>query len=350
MPINATAVANLPNVQCIDKCTPFGRQLAVLIALAAQWGGLSTNPAVLQANASCFTQCIPKGMQMGVLISLAEQISGGVGGSPASCSYTPVNSEVQTYIVTQCQVSTGVCRTVSNLPVAKALDVMVSALKTAGVWTALDALYPFVGGTAASCSLNLVNPATYQIAWHGGVTFSASGVTFDGVTGYGDTAFNPTTAGGNYQLHSGTLGAFTQGQFTGPGSIGLFGSSTSSPLDNNAALSQGVALGINGTQFIPYSGPAFPYVGLFAATVTAVNTRTIYVPNGNSADNSTHISDGLPNFDFLLCRGQGGGSTSFVGGTMSLAFIGSGFSAPQIAAIQAAVTAYVNTPGVPGCP
>ena len=76
MLIDATAVQNLPNVPCIDRCTPPGMQLAVLIVLAAQWGGLSTDPNTLLANAKCFTQCIPRGMQMGVLVSLAQQIAG----------------------------------------------------------------------------------------------------------------------------------------------------------------------------------------------------------------------------------------------------------------------------------
>ena len=75
MLIDATAVKNLPNVPCIDRCTPPGMQLAVLIVLAAEWGGLSTDPNPLLANAKCF-KCIPPGMQLGVAVSLAQQIAG----------------------------------------------------------------------------------------------------------------------------------------------------------------------------------------------------------------------------------------------------------------------------------
>lgn len=77
MPIDATAVQNLPNVPCIDRCTPYGMQMAVLIALACQWGGLSTDPNVLQQNAVCFDRCIPDGQKWAVAIGLAQQIAGG---------------------------------------------------------------------------------------------------------------------------------------------------------------------------------------------------------------------------------------------------------------------------------
>lgn len=350
MPINATAVANLPNVQCIDKCTPFGRQLAVLIALAAQWGGLSTNPAVLQANASCFTQCIPRGMQMGVLISLAEQITGGGGGgSPTSCSYTPVNSEVQFFIVTQCQVSMGVCRTVSNLPVAKALDVLVTTLKTAGVWPALDALYPFVGGTAASCSLNLVNPSLYPITWHGGVTFPAGGgVTGDGTTGYGDTGFNPTTAGGNYTQNSASIGVVTLSALANFGP--LIGACDGSPLSNNASIEvSGVVFGINGAQ--EQGAVSTANNGLFVATANGAVARSSYVPVNQTHNYNLTISEGLPNANLFLLHTVGASTAqNFSAQTLGMAFFGSGLTAIQIAAVAAAVNTYVNTPGVPGCP
>lgn len=55
---------------------PQGMKLAVLILLAAEWGGLSTDPAVLQKNAACYNTCIPRGMRLAVVISLAQQIAG----------------------------------------------------------------------------------------------------------------------------------------------------------------------------------------------------------------------------------------------------------------------------------
>ena len=79
-----------------------------------------------------------------------------------------------------------------------AVCTLVTSLKSASLWTGMDAIYPFVGGNALAHSFNLRNPAKYQITWVGGVTHDSNGITGDGATGYGDTGFNPSTAGGNW--------------------------------------------------------------------------------------------------------------------------------------------------------
>lgn len=48
------------------------------------------------------------------------------------------------------------------------------------------AVYPFYGGTAASHSVNLFNDK-YSIQWLGTVTHNSSGITGNGVDGFGDT-------------------------------------------------------------------------------------------------------------------------------------------------------------------
>lgn len=66
-----------------------------------------------------------------------------------------------------------------------ALCQLVVDLKSAGVWTSLNAIYPFVGGSATTHRYNLKNPTTYQITWFGGVTHSANGVQFNNINSYG---------------------------------------------------------------------------------------------------------------------------------------------------------------------
>ncbi|NBU33873.1 hypothetical protein EBZ38_03220 [bacterium] len=68
-----------------------------------------------------------------------------------------------------------------------AVDNLVIDLKTAGLWSKIRVLYPFVGQSAVSHSLNLVNPLEFQIDWYGTLTHNSSGVVTDGVTGYGNT-------------------------------------------------------------------------------------------------------------------------------------------------------------------
>ncbi|HYG16502.1 MAG TPA: hypothetical protein VEC12_12165 [Bacteroidia bacterium] len=71
-----------------------------------------------------------------------------------------------------------------------AINTLVIELKGNGLWEKFHAIYPFVGGTAASHSYNLVNPSSYQILWSAsGVTHNGNGITGNGSTGYGDTQY-----------------------------------------------------------------------------------------------------------------------------------------------------------------
>ncbi len=65
-----------------------------------------------------------------------------------------------------------------------AVATLVLGLKSAGLWSMLYALYPFVGGSAASHAENLKS-SSYQITWTNSPTHNANGVTFNGSTNYG---------------------------------------------------------------------------------------------------------------------------------------------------------------------
>lgn len=78
-----------------------------------------------------------------------------------------------------------------------AVNTLVTSLKSAGVWTKMVAIYPFVGGTASSHAVNLRTPGTYNLTFVGGVTHSANGVVGDGTTGYYDTGMPLNTLAQN---------------------------------------------------------------------------------------------------------------------------------------------------------
>ena len=72
-----------------------------------------------------------------------------------------------------------------------AVNGLVVSLKAASLWTKMTAIYPFVGGTAATHKYNLKNPVDtdggYRLTFTGGFTHNANGATGDGSTGYADT-------------------------------------------------------------------------------------------------------------------------------------------------------------------
>lgn len=99
-----------------------------------------------------------------------------------------------------------------------AVRALVSGLQSTGLWEKFIAFYPFVGGIAASHSLNLINSTRNRIQWLGTTppTHGANGVTGNG-TGYGDTRIIPlysenwakvSAHGSIYVYTAGTTGAY----------------------------------------------------------------------------------------------------------------------------------------------
>lgn len=77
-----------------------------------------------------------------------------------------------------------------------AITTLVSSLQSAGIWTKLTAIYPFIGGTATAHKWNLKAPqdtdGAYRLVFNGTWTHDANGAATDGTTAYANTFLNPT--------------------------------------------------------------------------------------------------------------------------------------------------------------
>lgn len=87
-----------------------------------------------------------------------------------------------------------------------ATNQLVLDMKSAGVWTAMKAVYPMVGASAAACAQNLKS-SSFTGTFNGGWTYASTGVTPNGTNGYMDTAFNTTT---ELTLNNGSIGAYSR--------------------------------------------------------------------------------------------------------------------------------------------
>jgi hypothetical protein len=70
-----------------------------------------------------------------------------------------------------------------------AINTLVVSLKGYSIWTKFKAIYPIVGGTAASHAVNLKTPGTYNMSFATGVTHSSTGM-ISGGAGYANTNLN----------------------------------------------------------------------------------------------------------------------------------------------------------------
>ena len=82
-----------------------------------------------------------------------------------------------------------------------AINTFVVDLKADGIWAKSKAIYPFIGGTAATHKFNLKDPrdldAAFRLTFFGGWTHSATGSLPNGTNGYADTFIKKNTMAGN---------------------------------------------------------------------------------------------------------------------------------------------------------
>jgi hypothetical protein len=95
-------------------------------------------------------------------------------------------------------------------PVSAATITMFQSIWSNGLNTNMLAMYPFIGGTAASHKFNGMNPVDtdggYRLTFAGGWTHSASGATPNGTNGVAETYLTPSTA--SFTLSGGSMGVY----------------------------------------------------------------------------------------------------------------------------------------------
>jgi hypothetical protein len=81
-----------------------------------------------------------------------------------------------------------------------ATNQLVLDMKSAGIWSAMRAVYPMVGASAAACAQNLKS-SSFTGTFSSGWTFASTGVTPNGTSAYMDTTFNPFISSSNNNVH-----------------------------------------------------------------------------------------------------------------------------------------------------
>jgi hypothetical protein len=85
---------------------------------------------------------------------------------------------------------------ITNATQQQAINTLVISLKNAGLWTKLVAIYPIIGGTAASNKYNLKDPrdldAAFRLGFFGSWTHSSNGAKPNGTNAYARSYCVPT--------------------------------------------------------------------------------------------------------------------------------------------------------------
>lgn len=339
---------------------PTGMQTNIATAVACQLAGIPADPQALVDAAKCL-EC---GKTEPILMAIAAVCNLSSGGGSGTTITLPTDTDGKSFICTIINTcyKDGGCTSVTNCTgqttvtvsssclggctftqsISDAIDTLVTQLKTSGLWDLMDVIYPFVGGTANTCALNLKNPSAFAMAWHGGLTFSSSGVTGDGSTGYGDTGFVPTVSGVNFTLNSAAMGVYIDGTNTPSNMAGAFsiiGSGTR--IYRNAANVLG-DVNNNTPITVAYGAPTN---GNYALSRTAANLTTLYVPSGATSTDATAPLTGTA-FSLYVLSANFSNSLDFCSnGTIKFMWAGAGLSGAQIAALETIITTFETALG-----
>jgi hypothetical protein len=210
----------------------------------------------------------------------------------------------------------------------------------------------FATKDTTTANLNLCG-TSYGLTQHGSVTFSAdNGYTGDGTTGYFDTGFNPSTAGGNFSLSSASLGTYILFNRTTPSTSVPIGAVTGS----NYALIQPLASGPVFTGDI--NAITFPSVANTTGTraawiitrpVSGGSTTLNAYKNGSSTPifSTADSSSGLPNATlFILALSSSGTPVDFGSDQKGATFFGGGLTGAQAKAVNDRINAFMTAFGV----
>jgi hypothetical protein len=194
---------------------------------------------------------------------------------------------------------------ITDPTITASINNLVISLKGFGIWTKLNAIYPFVGGTASTHKFNLKNPvdtnAAFRLNFVGGWTHSSNGALPNGTNAYADTFLDPSTV---LPINNLSLSYYSR---------------TQSIVQNGGSIGQG----INGGNFNSYltlyyqsEGRKFFLSGVYptnAAFINNTNTlglqigsqtssasRKLYFNNTLLATNTTNNSFTRPSFSYYL--------------------------------------------------
>jgi len=251
-------IANAPN-SSTRKFYQNNTQLTPTSQTALGTNGLSTRTIYLSANHTNIAS------EFDNKECAFASIGDGLTDTQASNFYTSVqifnqtlNRQVGAQIVSDADAQAYINRvytaggTLTNTE-ANAVNQLVIDMKSANVWTAMKAVYPMVGSSAAACAQNLKS-SSFTGTFTSGWTFASTGATPNGTSAYMDTGFIPNV---NSSLNNAHLSYYSRTQLTGGSKIdiGSTGGSTSE-------------------YYLTYDGFGGTYIGMHGAFINLTTLTT----------------------------------------------------------------------------
>ena len=216
-----------------------------------------------------------------------------------------------------------------------AVNTLVLDMKSYGIWTAMKAIYPMVGASAAACAQNLKS-SSFTGTFTSGWTFASTGVTPNGTSAYMNTGLNTSTdltlSTNHYSYYSRT----------------------------SSVVAVTVEMGVFQTAFVHlraavnYVAGAVSSLASFTTTLTSAgfwlgsktanNSRKAIYNGSVQATNTTTDTTSYPNLQvYIGARNDGGSAAVFSDKQCAFASIGDGLTDTQASNFYTAVQAFQTT-------
>jgi hypothetical protein len=224
----------------------------------------------------------------------------------------------------------------------------IVALKAAGVWSLLDAVWFMAAHDEQASRLNWKAPASFTLSEQGVITFTVDrGWQGDGSSGYLDTGWTPSVHGVNYTQNNASLGVYSRTDTDG--GIDFSARQTSpapSRLINFAMRLSGVTGGmINGPLSGGLTAAIANSLGLGAMRRTASNAQQVFRNGVELAANAT-LSEALVAIPpYIGARNNDGVAELYTTRQYALAFTGAAMSTTQQLALYSTTQAYMTAVG-----
>jgi hypothetical protein len=218
-----------------------------------------------------------------------------------------------------------------------AIQTLVTDLKSAGLWTKMHAIYPFVGATGEAHSVNLKNPSLYKTSVMFGAYYSANGTDFPG-SDYVNTGLVPSAVLPLASQHLSFYGRETgaSGVMMGADATTVNGSGqrSRSILAPNYSGGNDAYSGINNNGDQAQTGASSQ--GYHVVSLEGGTTRTYR----NGAQLSSWAWTGTDNVDMSILIGARAGAPQFTSIQCAFATIGEGLSPSEVSSLNTIVEAF----------
>jgi hypothetical protein len=231
------------------------------------------------------------------------------------------------------------------------VDTFIKCLKSNSLFTILDRYWLLAGENVASAQTDMIGLASWTS--HGTINFAANaGYTGDGTSGYLDTNFVPSTAGGHFALNSASYGTYLLNNRTVSNgnqvTMGVLdGSATYSEVYGNSTSNHTVSLSDSGVA--PAGATATTARGsyiLSRAGASGSATKSLYV-NGTLWGSVSQATTSLSTHALFISGLDNGGSPGFFTSDQhAAAFIGGGMDATQSANFETCQNTMMSNIGI----